>query len=54
MDSSQTNQNTEDSKKFLKNIGNKLADEEEGNVKAGSINKEFEGLKKTTDTIDTK
>lgn len=54
MDSSNTNQNSEDSKKFLKNIGNKLADEEDGNVKAGSINKEFEGLTKSSNANETK
>lgn len=54
MDSNSNSQNTEDSKKFLKNIGNKLADEEDGNLKSGSMNKEFEGLKKTTDNPETK
>jgi hypothetical protein len=47
MDSSvQTGEKSQDSQKFLKNIGNKLADEEDGSIKSGSINKELEGLTK--------
>ena len=54
MENSQNGQNKIDNsnaangenKKFLKNIGNKLADEEEGAIKSGSLNKELEGLTK--------
>jgi hypothetical protein len=40
------NTNPNESGKFLKNIGNKLVDEDDGSkVKGGSLNKELEGLK---------
>ncbi len=35
--------------KFLKNIGNKLAEEDESSIKSGSLNKELEGLTKIND-----
>ncbi len=44
MEPSSNTQSANDSGKFLKNIGNKLADEDESvNVKNGSL-KELEGL----------
>jgi hypothetical protein len=48
MDSSKP-QTGEDSKKFLKNIGNKLADEEEGNIKGGDIS--IEGFTKVNEQV---
>jgi hypothetical protein len=44
-----TVQNDDNSNKFLKNIGNKLSDEQNESVKTSSLNKELEGLNKIND-----
>ncbi len=54
MEPSSNTQAGNDSGKFLKNIGNKLADEDETvNVKNSSL-KELEGLKNTNTTTEVK
>ncbi len=48
MDSNKKPEVKEESKQFLKNIGNKLADEEEGNIK-GNIN--LDGFTKAKEEV---
>ena len=54
MEPSSNSQTGNESGKFLKNIGNKLADEDESvNVKTSSL-KELEGLNDTKSTSEVK
>lgn len=44
MDSKTANGEAQNKTELIKNLGNKLADEDSSNIKTGSLSKELEGL----------